>query len=92
MAMLNGGDARTDSGRTVMARVALDALKGEGSGEGTMYETSDGLELDLAMSLPKPKGYYEVWMLDANAKRLVSLGPMRADGRYKLPKGFDPGG
>jgi anti-sigma-K factor RskA len=91
MAALNGDDSKTDPGRTVMARVALDALKGEGSGEGTMYETSDGLELDLAMTLPKTKGYYEVWLLDANAKRLVSLGPIRPDGRYEVPKGLDPG-
>lgn len=34
--------------------------------------------------------YYEVWMIDTRISKLVSLGPVRADGTYTLPVGFDP--
>ena len=32
-------------------------------------------------------GYYEVWLLDASAAQLISLGPLREDGRYAIPQG-----
>ena len=36
-------------------------------------------------------GYLELWLLDPTATRLVSLGPLRADGLYDVPSGVDPG-
>ena len=39
---------------------------------------------DLAV---QQSGYYEVWLLDASAEQLISLGPLREDGRYAIPQG-----
>ena len=36
-------------------------------------------------------GFLEVWLIDPAVERLVSLGPLRSDGRYDLPAGLDPG-
>ena len=36
-------------------------------------------------------GFLEVWLIDSSVERLVSLGPLRSDGRYELPAGLDPG-
>ena len=49
-------------------------------------------QLELATKgLKQIRGrYYEVWMIDSRISKLVSLGPIRADGTYNLPAGFDP--
>lgn len=48
------------------------------------------LRLDLS-GLPSPDGaFYEVWLLDLDEGRLVSLGPVRPDGTYVLPEGASP--
>jgi hypothetical protein len=35
-------------------------------------------------------GFLEVWVIDAEVTKLVSLGPSRPDGTYDLPPGLDP--
>ena len=35
-------------------------------------------------------GYLELWLIDPTVSRLVSLGPLRADGIYDVPAGVDP--
>jgi hypothetical protein len=47
------------------------------------------LEVDVS-DLTKGDGFYEVWLLDANAQRLVSLGLLEGDtGRFPLPDQVD---
>jgi hypothetical protein len=49
------------------------------------------LEVNLA-DRPEVGGrYVEVWLIDRNVVGMVSLGPERADGRYVVPAGVDPG-
>lgn len=54
------------------------------------FVLSDGtplLQVDLS-SLPSQRdAFYEVWLLDPEEGRLVSLGPVRPDGTYALPAG-----
>jgi hypothetical protein len=47
-----------------------------------------------ARALPEVDGYYEVWLLDAAADRVLALGPLDADGTAELPvpPGVDPYG
>lgn len=64
------------------------------AGSGTVEVTRDGDQLQLRadlVDLPDPDGYYEVWVGSDDLSGLVSLGPVRADGVYDLPAGWDPG-
>lgn len=45
------------------------------------------LRVDLSDLPDTPDGFYEVWLLDPDDGRLVSLGPARPDGEYALPAG-----
>ena len=36
------------------------------------------------------EGFAEVWLIDTEVEQLVSLGPLRSDGRYDLPSGLEP--
>jgi hypothetical protein len=47
-------------------------------------------ELTLDASVPDAAdGFYEVWLIDEAVDGMVSLGPLRADGRYPIPAGVD---
>lgn len=64
------------------------------AGSGTVEVTRDGDQLQLRadlVDLPDPDGYYEVWVGSDDLSGLVSLGPVRSDGVYDLPAGWDPG-
>lgn len=61
------------------------------AGEFVATDGTAELHLDLS-GLPAPDGaFYEVWLLDPDQGRLVSLGPVRPDGTYVLPAGAAPG-
>lgn len=54
------------------------------------FVLSDGtplLQVDLSDLPSQPDAFYEVWLLDPEEGRLVSLGPVRPDGTYALPAG-----
>ncbi|MEE8603394.1 anti-sigma factor [Euzebya tangerina] len=56
--------------------------------EGTTAELLDASTMVLQPDLVMQAGsYYEVWLLDEAAQSLVSLGPLREDGRYTIPDG-----
>lgn len=59
---------------------------------GTFVDAGQGAELRLDLgTLPEPDGaFYEVWLLDLDQGRLLSLGPVRPDGTYVLPAGTSP--
>jgi hypothetical protein len=90
-ALLLSGDDGSPSSQ-VVARAILDPLpQHEGSGSASV-STSDGrrvLEVDVS-DLTRGDGFYEVWLLDAQAQRLVSLGLLEGDeGRFPLPEQVD---
>lgn len=79
------------SGPDVITRSALDPLDGQTAmGEVRVVETDDGLELDLEYDgVETGTGYLELWVIDVNVDAMVSLGPVRGDGRYLVPAGVE---
>ncbi len=61
--------------------------------EGEFVRADQGAELHLDLSSlpPRDGAFYEVWLLDLDHGRLLSLGPARPDGTYALPPGTDVG-
>jgi hypothetical protein len=52
----------------------------------TLDVTFDGPGLP---TVPTIDGYYEVWLTDEDIEDMVSLGPLRGDGIYRIPEGVD---
>lgn len=56
----------------------------------TLVRHGDDMLLELDVDgLREIDGYFEVWLLTPEVDGLVSLGPLRADGRYQVPDGLD---
>ncbi|GAA4193553.1 hypothetical protein GCM10022252_36670 [Streptosporangium oxazolinicum] len=74
---------------TVVAQTVLGALPGKrGDGVAELRTGAGGDRLQVRLSgLPAPDGFYEVWLLDRAAQRMISLGPLGPSGQasYSLP-------
>ena len=89
VAVLANRPANTD----VVASVALDPLGEAPFGSGKAKLIDDGGQYRLkvdTVDLDPGDGFLEVWVIDTEVSKLVSLGPMRPDGTYDLPSGLDP--
>lgn len=76
---------------TVLASAPLDQLADRGEGTAELVDEDGTLELHLETAdLDPGDGFLEVWVIDTEVSKLVSLGPLRADGVYDLPDGLDP--
>ena len=85
--------ARTASGpdEVEVAATALDPLAVDGSGTARLVDTDGSLQLHVStVDLDPGDGFLELWVIDPEVSRLISLGPLRADGIYDLPDGFEP--
>ena len=81
----------TRSEPTLVASAALAPLGPAGSGNAELVEEDGELQLRVDTSeLDAGDGFLELWVIDPDVTKLVSLGPIRADGRYDLPAGLDP--
>jgi hypothetical protein len=82
-----------DGGEEQVASADLEVLvDAEATGAATLVRPADTDNLVLVLDvggLEPVDGYYEVWLLTPEVDGLVSLGPLRADGRYDLPPGLD---
>lgn len=79
------------SSDTVLAATQLDTLAGNGSGSAELVNHRGHMQLHLHTADLDPEGgYIEVWMIDPSVTRMISLGPLRADGSYDLPDTMDP--
>jgi len=77
---------------TVVAEVRLDALPGwSASGDALLEEDAAGRRtLVVRLADGDADGFRQVWLLDAGATRLVSLGVLDGDeGRFVVPDGLD---
>ncbi len=84
------GRADTPTGTSV-ASADLEALTTEGSATAELLDSDGELVLEVAIDGVSPgDGYLEVWLVDPGITQLVSLGPVRSDGRYVLPDGLNP--
>ncbi|WP_112237850.1 anti-sigma factor [Kribbella monticola] len=80
-------DKPTDT--TTQAAIKLEPLEGK-SGDGTadLVRVGTGAELRVTASgLPAPRGFYEVWLINQDGKRMVSLGVLSPGtvGTYQIP-------
>ncbi|MFT5564919.1 MAG: hypothetical protein ACI970_001656 [Myxococcota bacterium] len=84
-------DAADPTPGTTLASFDLDALAPDVvATTATLTQVGDdrAVLVDLAR-LPTIDGFHEVWLLSADATRLVSLGPVRTDGTYIVPANVD---
>ncbi|MGY6500349.1 MAG: anti-sigma factor [Acidimicrobiales bacterium] len=93
IASLGGDDAPAG---TEIAAAELDVLVSSWTDLGAsatlrQLDTDDEIVLDLDVAgLQEVDGFFEVWLLTPEVDGLVSLGPLRSDGRYQVPPGIDP--
>ncbi|MBM7784746.1 anti-sigma factor [Tenggerimyces flavus] len=75
-----------------VAEARLAPLEGKnGSGVADLLRTDTGLQLRLtADGLPTPTGFYEVWMINQDGRRMVSLGVLEPGGpaTFAVPTGL----
>lgn len=57
------------------------------TGRFVVADGSPRLDVDLSALPDTTDGFYEIWLLDPEDGRMVSLGPARPDGTYALPSG-----
>lgn len=81
------------AGAEVVAEASLDPLPGwDASGDAAVERSDDG-RLTLVLHLegtPEDEGFREVWLIDREVTRLISLGVLAGtDGRFMLPSGID---
>lgn len=75
----------------VVASVTLDRLGDTGSGGAELIDDDGTYRLLVdTEGLDPGDGFLEVWVIDREVSRLISLGPLRSDGTYDLPPGIDP--
>jgi hypothetical protein len=78
-------------GSSVLAAGDLERLGAAGEGSVQLVERDGSLRLELdTRDVDPDDGFVEVWIIDTEVERLVSLGPLREDGQYELPDGLDP--
>ena len=87
------GDGANTSGDAFVAQAVLDPLTEAVTepGEAEVQDSADGQVVRVdARSLPANDGFYEVWLLDADATKLVALGALPAGsvGTFTVPPGL----
>lgn len=81
---------RSDPG-SVVASATLDRLGDAGEGDAELIEVDGTYRLRVRTDgIDAGAGFLEVWVIDRDVSRMVSLGPARPDGTYDLPPGIDP--
>ena len=88
-----GVGGSTTTGDAFVAQAVLDPLTESvpSPGEAEVLDSPDGLVVRVdASSLPANDGFYEVWLLDADATKLVALGALPAGsiGTFTVPPGL----
>jgi len=92
--MISDENTSDRPGATVVARADLEPLPDKrAAGVAQVIETTQGRSLSVEVTgLTATSGYYEVWLLDADAKRLVSIGLLGSgEGSFVLPADLDLG-
>jgi anti-sigma-K factor RskA len=90
-AVLRQGDNTRTITEVALSNLGLDPTSASSTGRARVVEFSNGsraIELDVS-SLPKVDGgFFELWLLDPQAKGMVSMGPVTGDGRFTIPAGL----
>ena len=76
---------------SLVASTSLEPLGAAGTGTAELVDDDGDLRLQLETAdLDPGDGFLEVWVIDTEVSKLVSLGPLRPDGVYDLPAGLEP--
>ncbi len=73
---------------TTMAQVALDTLDTkQHEGQAALVSTAGGMGLQVSTTTPLAAGdgFLEVWLINSDGKRMVSVGVLRGDGPATFP-------
>jgi hypothetical protein len=75
----------------VLERIQLEPLPGwSQTGTAALERVGDQKVLRVDLAAKPPEGYREVWLMDQQVKRLVSVGILSgSDGTFVLPPGLD---
>jgi hypothetical protein len=83
----------TTASPRVLTGVTLDSLPQAPSagGKAEVVQTANGRRLDVEVNrLGAAQGFYEVWLIDRDVKRMVPVGILRGgSGQFDLPDGVD---
>ncbi|MFI6676136.1 anti-sigma factor [Kribbella sp. NPDC050470] len=83
---------REDTPTKVEAMIRLEPLTGRvGGGTADLVQSSAGNQLKVdASGLDATSGFYQVWLINADGKRMVSLGILnpRTGGTFQIPAGL----
>jgi hypothetical protein len=77
-----------DEDETVVAAAELEPLAAVEPATAELVEADGHLQLDLPLpadDLPATEGFYQVWLIDSDVQRLISLCPVRPDATYAVP-------
>jgi len=76
----------------MVASAVLEPLGAQGAGDAWLFQHDGRYQLDVVAVDVEPGAddYLELWLIDPEVTKLVSLGPLRPDGRYEVPPGIDP--
>jgi anti-sigma-K factor RskA len=76
---------------SLVASTSLEPLGAAGAGTAELVDDHGDLRLRVETADIDPgDGFLEVWVIDPEVSKLVSLGPLRPDGVYDLPAGLEP--
>ena len=76
---------------SLVASTSLEPLGEAGAGTAELVDDDGDLQLRVETAELDPgDGFLEVWVIDPEVSKLVSLGPLRPDGVYDLPSGLEP--
>ena len=85
--------AGQDTGIASAQLAAQRGTQARAHGRATMRSSTDGFEMHVSTAgLPAPHGYYQVWLFDPSANRMVRhLGTLGNDamGTFTVPAGID---
>lgn len=85
------GDAVTVVASVPLRGLGEDEAEAGRAGEARLVEVDGRLQLEVSVEgLEAGDGFLEVWVIDTEVSRLISLGPLRGDGVHELPAGLDP--
>lgn len=84
------GDSARARGQAVLA--AQPGTVASAQGHAVMRPSHDGYQMTVTTTgLPAPTGYYEVWLYDPSAAKMVAIGTLGSDaqGSFTMPAGID---
>ena len=90
--LISGDDRESVVAAASLSNEGLSPIGSASSGTAEILQrgTSYLLHIDVSGLPQEPSSYIEVWLIDAEVKGMISLGPFHGNGDYVIPSGVDP--